>query len=318
MATPSLLSLGGLFQFDRGTPQWAARVNAQVAARFDSFAANLALTPNQQQEAAARVRDIVACLNTAYWNSASNTDNFIAEGSWGKGTQTRPPRDVDILYVLPSTAYFQFQQRAGNIQSQLLQDVKQTLEARHPNTRMRGDNQVVVVDFADGHGVEVVPAFLTSTAGGYLICNTKYGGSYKTIYPFAEIGAVQVADRGTGGAATDVIKMVKRWQHHCNVPLKSFQLELLVLDLLPTLWYQATGTRGLRDWIIRDFFELAIRRANTSVTIPGSGEQAFLGDDWLPRARSAYATACLASAYEEGELSLSAGQEWLKIFGPDI
>ena len=79
---------------------WAARVNAQVNSRFNAFAAELRLTPAQTEEAAKKVKGIVRCLNKVYWGIDSETENVVIEGSWGKGTQTRPPRDVDMLFVL--------------------------------------------------------------------------------------------------------------------------------------------------------------------------------------------------------------------------
>src|SRR5262249_35901092 len=90
---------------------WAVRVNYQVAKRFDAFAANLQLTELQKQEAATKVAGIVQCLNREYWGHESDSWNCIVEGSWGKGTQTRPPRDVDILFVLPYSVYTRFQTR---------------------------------------------------------------------------------------------------------------------------------------------------------------------------------------------------------------
>ena len=43
----------------------------------------------------------------------SEAANSLLIGSWGKRTQVRPPRDVDILFLLPSDVYHRFQQREG-------------------------------------------------------------------------------------------------------------------------------------------------------------------------------------------------------------
>jgi hypothetical protein len=99
---------------------WAGRVNYQVASRFNAFVSKLQLTDLQVREAATKVAGIVRCLNREYWGIDSTTEHCIVEGSWGKGTQTRPPRDVDMLFVLPYEAYERFQSRVGNKQSQLL------------------------------------------------------------------------------------------------------------------------------------------------------------------------------------------------------
>jgi len=52
--------------------------------------------------------------------------------------RSRPPRDVDALFLLPDDVYFRFQQRSGNRQSQLLQEVKDALfvtNSRHEHAR---------------------------------------------------------------------------------------------------------------------------------------------------------------------------------------
>jgi hypothetical protein len=297
---------------------WALRVNAQVAARFNAFAAEILLTDAQRQEAAKKVAGIVHCLNAEYYGIDSESEHGILEGSWGKGTQTRPPRDVDILFVLPYETYQRFEQRQGNKQSQLLQEVKETLEGTYSTSHLRGDGQVVVVNFANGHGVEVVPAFALDN-GKYWICNTHGNGSYKTIDPTGVIAAIHNSDVNSSRTTRELVRMLKRWQSYCNVGdyLKSFQMELVVIDFLKTVNYSLT-TRALYDYVVRDFFAYLISRKNTYVYVPGTFEAVWLGEAWLSRAESAYARAAKASEYEVNELPVSAGDEWQKIFGPDI
>jgi hypothetical protein len=297
--------------------QWADRVNRFVVSKFDGFAANLTLTPRQQQDAATKVKGITSVLNRVYWSIDSDTAHCIVEGSWGKGTQTRPPRDIDMMFVLPYAEYQRFEQRTGNKQSALLQDVKEALLDDYDTTDMRGDGQVVDVRFASAHGVEVVPAFLLDT-GRYWICDTNNGGRYKAVDPVAEIAAIENSNQATGGVTRDLIRIVKRWQWFCNVDeLRSFELELVVIDFLPTVRY-GTGLRCLYDWLVRDFFEYLIRCADTFVYVPGTGTPIALGRDWLTKAQTAHGRATKASEYAEREMPLSAIDEWQKIFGTDI
>jgi hypothetical protein len=315
----SLLTAAPLLSFeDLLRKQWAARVNAQVSARFDRFASRLVLTPVQQKDAATKVAGIVKCLNKAYWGIDSESANCIIEGSWGKGTQGRPPRDVDLIFVLPYETYVRFQNRADNRQSQLLREVKDTLSVTYPTTRMRGDGQVVVVNFSNCHGVEVLPAFKLES-GQYCLCNTHDGGSYKKIDPFAEMEAIERSDLATAGTTRDLIRMIKRWQYFCNVSdlLKSFQIELLVTEFLPSVRY-CFPSRGLYDWLIRDFFGYLAQRSGSYVVVPGTNEIVWLGEAWTSFAETAYQRADKASAYEERELNVLAVTEWQKIFGTDI
>lgn len=284
------------------------------AARFGDFCADVDLTTDQIDDGFTKARGITASLNTSYYGHNRNDLNGFLVGSWGKGTAARPPNDVDLFYRLPDAMFSSINGRLGNKQSQLLQEVKTVLQATYPQTDMRGDGQVVVVGF-NSLMVEVVPAFMLQN-GTYIICDTNNGGSWKPANPVAEMQSVQQADLATGGALRSIIKMLKVWKRHCNVPLKSYLLETLALEFLPrSPW----GTNGFHwyDWMIRDFLGYLIARANTWIIVP-DGQSAFLGNEWKSRAETAYSRAVLACEYEKNDQLAEAGDEWQKIFGNRI
>ncbi|MCK5940851.1 MAG: nucleotidyltransferase, partial [Planctomycetes bacterium] len=150
-----------------------------VSTRFTQFLGNLGITTQQQLDGAAKHAGVRRVLNEHYWRTSSNSANSMLVGSWGKSTQIRPPRDIDVLFVLPDAVHQRFEQVPSyrNKQSELLQEVKRVLGGAYSTTTMRGDGQVVVVDFAS-YSVEVVPAF-ARYGGGYRICDTNGGGRYK-------------------------------------------------------------------------------------------------------------------------------------------
>ena len=73
-----------------------------VRRRFSRFLENLKITADQAEDGAAKQKGVVASLNQAYWGHRDETTNRIFIGSWGKATRVRPPRDVDILFILPN------------------------------------------------------------------------------------------------------------------------------------------------------------------------------------------------------------------------
>src|SRR5580700_5862025 len=148
-----------------------------VRQRFTQFHNNLSLTPKQFLDGMTKRNGVVNALNRRYYGSTSDTDNSFLVGSWGKDTAMRPPRDVDLYFLLPVAVHTRFQAHLWNRQSALLQEVKGALAETYPDTDMSGDGQVVVVRFGS-YSVEVVPAFLL-TNSRYWICNTNDGGSYK-------------------------------------------------------------------------------------------------------------------------------------------
>lgn len=120
-------------------------------------------------------------------------------GSWGKSTEVRRPRDIDVLFVLPPVVFERYQLVVGNRQSQLLQEIRAVLARTFTTTTMRADGQVILVPFAT-YSVEVVPAFNPGN-GQYWICDTNDGGRYKTTDPNAEIFHVGISAAKNNGNA---------------------------------------------------------------------------------------------------------------------
>jgi hypothetical protein len=201
----------------------------------------------------------------------------------------------------------------------LLQEVKWVLERTYSTTKMRGDGQVVVVPFIS-YAVEVVPA-IKLTSGRYWICDTHEGGKYKEIDPDAEIKAVADSDAQYKGNTRHLIRMMKKWQEYCSVPLKSFWIELVAIEFIAA-WQHHGNSSTYYDWMVRDFLKCLIGKAGSFVLIPGTFEIVWLGSDWKFKAESAYDRAVKGCQYEADNSSTTkdfdAWWEWSHIFGLDI
>jgi hypothetical protein len=286
-----------------------------VTRRFTKLLGDLAVTQQQGTDGKTKRAGIRACLNRHYWNTASDTANSVLVGSWGKQTRVRPSRDIDILFLLPPSIYHQFQQRSGNRQSQLLQEVKDVLARTYSQTTMRGDGQVVVVPF-NTTPVEIAPGF-RCTDGSIIVCDTNNGGRYKTSTAEAELADLNASDTRWNGNTRALARLMKRWQRECNVPLKSFQLERLAVEFLQ-VWPHSHQDAFYYDWMVRDFLACLISRANDHIIMPGTGEFVWLGNDWLTRAQTAHRHAVSACDNERDNLEVSAGYEWQEIFGSAV
>jgi hypothetical protein len=319
LATPPFSALSGLLSnpYAVGTPtlppvgmQWIA-----VRQRFSQFHSNLSLTSLQSLDGMTKRNGVVSSLNRHYYGSTSDTDHSFLIGSWGKQTAMRPPRDVDLYFVLPYAVYTRFQAHNWNQQSALLQEVKDVLAETYPDTDMRGDGQVVVVRF-DRYNVEVVPAFAL-TNSRYWICDTNAGGFYKEADPWSEVNYINSVDQANNGNLRPLIRMLKAWQTCCAVPIKSFQLELVAADFISQCPWRLYDYFWF-DWITRDFFAYLYHRANTFLIVPGTLEKIYLGNAWQSRAASAYSRAVKACEHEQYNRIEAAGEEWQKIFGTQI
>lgn len=285
-----------------------------VSDRFTTFLSNITLTDAQLKDGATKRGSVCKVLNSKYYSLNSETSNSFYVGSWGKYTRTRPPRDVDVLFKLPYATYQRFQQRSGNKQSQLLQEIKNELLASFPKTDIRGDGPVVKVPFGT-YAVELLPSVELDN-GKYWIPYTANGGFYKTVDPVAEEKAITTSNTATNNNTRDLARMLKAWQSYCNVPLKSFHLELLAINFL-SQWTYAGKSATWYDWMCRDFFAYLIRQSNCYLYAPGTGEAMALGTVWKSKAESAHHNAAEACG-DQDKYPYLATAAWQRIFGSDI
>jgi hypothetical protein len=286
-----------------------------VSQRFEKFLENIQLTFAQGEDGAIKHSGVRRCLNSHYYNSSSETANSFLIGSWARKTRVRPPRDIDLMFTLPKSVYDRHQGKSGNKQSQLLQEVKGVLAGCYTSTDMSGDGQVVIIPFAT-QAVEVVPCFLT-TAGNYLICDTNNGGSWKTVDPGAQAASLQTSDTAYNGNTRHLIRMLKKWQFNCSVPLKSFWLELLAEEFISS-WEHRGKSYVYYDWMVRDFFIYLIAKSNGWLTLPSTYEMISLGDSWKSRGETARDRAIKGCEYEAANQNFDAWWEWKNIFGEDV
>ncbi len=286
-----------------------------VKERFTTFHNNILLTQKQLDDGAARRESVVRALNSHYRGTNSGTNNSMFVGSRGKFTSIRPPRDVDVLYRLPDHVYDRFQQRAGNKQSQLLQEVKNVLQQAFATTSyIKGDGPVVKVPFST-FNVELIPAFKFDD-GKYRVCFTSDGGSYQTADYLAEHDKVKTSNDASNGQTRELVRMMKKWQEYCAVPMKSFWIELLAVEFLEN-WQHKGQNRLYHDFMVRDFLAHLKNKKSSFVLAPGTFEILWLGDAWYSKADSAHGRAVKACNHENADPG-AAGDEWRKIFGSDM
>jgi hypothetical protein len=284
-----------------------------VIPHFNQFLKELELTSEERADADSKTERVARCLWDKYYVGEFSPTCYVKVGSFGKGTATRPPSDLDMLFLLPAHEYQRIQSLAGNKQSQLLQQVKRTLLVTFPRTDLRADGQVVAAPFLT-YSVEIAPAFKLKD-GAYWTAHSPDDGSWRRSNPAAELAELQYADSVSAGKATDLVKMLKAWKRDCSVDIKSISLEVFVCAFV-TQWQYRLQTVFYYDWMVRDFFEFMLRYSDRGWTkVPGTEEIIQLGDAWVSKAQSAYDRAVKACEYERRDLGNSAALEWQKIFG---
>jgi len=282
-----------------------------VAERFNKFLCNIELASAQIQDARTKYSGVCKKLHDHYYASSYDGSAKLLVGSYGKNTAIAPPTDVDVLFRMPSE-FNRYDSYSGNGQSQLLQDIKNILLEKYPATYMRGDGQVVMVEFVS-YNVEVTPGFLLEN-GNYYIPDTHYGGSWRETSPKSEMEAITNSNKRSNGNTVKLIKMIKAWKYYCNVPIKSLLVELRAINFLKN-WEYYDMSSVYYDWIIRDFLRELLERVNYTCEIPGIDEKISYDDEWESKARTALNRAEKACEFESEEYCYGATQEWKKIFG---
>lgn len=286
-----------------------------VSKRFDQFLKNISLTDLQLANGRSARDSVVRILNMHYYGIDSGSKNSHFIGSWAKHTRIRPPRDVDVEFFLPVEVKDRFDQRSGNKQSQLLQEVRLILLKYFTRTEVKGDGPTVFVPLSS-YLVELVPSFRRYPSGSF-VCDTSGIGSYKHEDYQAQIMSLSDSDVKNKGNTRHLIRMMKCWQRHCSVPLRSFLIELTAVDFLEKWGYSGKSSLYY-DWMTRDYFEYLLNVQGRLVFAPGTFEPLYLGHSWVSKVEMALLRARKACNFEGDGLSVSAGEEWQKIFGTDI
>ena len=164
-----------------------------------------------------RYHQITKRINLDYWNSSSETAHSLYVGSYGRGTEIWTS-DIDIIVQLPYETYVKFNNYSQNGQSALLQEVKGVLQKTYSTSHIKGDGQVIGINFSDGINFEIVPAFLNKD-GSYTYPDTNNGGSWKTTDPKKEIDAMNTRNNNTNKNLKRLCRMASAWKEKCPVPM---------------------------------------------------------------------------------------------------
>lgn len=270
-----------------------------VTDNFNQFLENIMLTSGQIDDAKTKYDGVCGKLHDHYYTTEYDGSTKLLIGSYGKNTNIRPARDIDVIFMIPPEKFSQYDDNQSNGQSQLLQDIKTILEEKYPDTPISAFGKVVVLEFADTkHNVELLPAWENGD-GTFTIPNSENGGYWEQWNPRAEIKKIKDSNDRTG-RTRPLIRMVKKWTENCSVKLKSYLIENKIVDFF------ATDTFSGKEYptLVRDFF--------------GYFYQTESNQDLKSHLSTAQNRATKACDFENDDNLEKAVEEWQKIFGDDF
>lgn len=283
-----------------------------VGSWFEEFCRSIKFSDKDLENLRHRYKQITKRINIEYWNSTSEVLHSLYVGSYGRGTATHLS-DIDILVILPKETYERIDNRQGNKQSSLLQELKEVLQKTYSTSHLKSDGQVVGINFSDGINFEIIPVF-EKTDGSFLYPDTNYGGSWKTTNPKLEINEMNYYNKLTNGNLKNLCKMIREWKEKNNVDMSGYAIDTLAYNFIKE-WEYKEKSYIYYDWMTRDFFKyLSEQTENTIVFAPGSYNTLNIGEKFGNKANMAYKKAKEAID-DENEYPSYAKSEWREIYG---
>lgn len=283
-----------------------------VSEWFQGFCGNIRISNTDVSNIQNRYKQITKRINLDYWNSDSETQNSLYVGSYGRGTDIHTS-DIDIIVQLPYQTYNKYSDYVGNGQSALLQEVKNVLQKTYSTSHLKGDGQIVGLNFTDGICFEIVPAF-TNTDGSFTYADTHNGGSWKTTNPKKEIKAMNEMNTSTNKNLKRLSRMLRAWKDQWSVPMSGLLIDTLAYRFIEK-WEYKDKSYLYYDYMTRDFFKYLSGFNNTSYChAPGSNDLVYIGGNYSKKANSCYDIAIEAISKEK-DYPYTAKSKWREIYG---
>ena len=281
---------------------------------FSTFCNNLRMSDDTVSKIQNRYHQITKRINLDYWDSSSETQHSLYVGSYWRGTEIWTS-DIDVIVRLPYETYKKFNAYSSNGQSALLQEVKSVLQNTYSTSHIKGDGQVIGINFVDGINFEIVPAFINND-GSYTYPDTNDKGSWKITDPKKEIETMNSRNNETNKNLKRLCRMVRAWKEKCNVPISGILIDTLVYKFIGSYEYKDRSFLYY-DYMSRDFFKYLkdIDENQEYWLAPGSCRYVWKNGNFQSKALTAYNNAIEAISYQEKEYFYSAKQKWREIYG---
>jgi len=251
-------------------------------------------------------------INEDFYGINSDTQHSLYVGSYGRGTDIRTS-DIDMLVILPPEIYWRYDSYSANGQSALLQAVKTSLQRTYPKSYMRGDGQVIKIDFNDGINFEIVPAFLNN-GGSFTYPDTHNNGSWKVTNPKSEIAALNLKNKATNKNLKRLCRMIRAWRETINIDIPGILIDTLAYNFIEN-WEYNDKSYVYYDYMSRDFFKylMDIKSDQSYWLAPGSANRVYKKDNFHNSAKVAYQLAL--DAIKNEQYPSTACKIWRKIYG---
>lgn len=286
-----------------------------ISNKFSSFCSALRMSENTVNNISSRAKQITRRVNFDFRGIDSDVRYSLFVGSYGRGTDIHVS-DIDMIVELPYSEYERYNNYVGNGQSALIQALRNSIKKTYSTTYIRGDGQVVKLDFTDGICYEIVPGFINEDGKSYTYPDTNHGGSWKETNPRAEINEINSSNALWNKNLKRLCRMARAWKDKWDVPMGGLLIDTLAYNFLKQ-WEYRDKSYIYYDWMTRDFFEfLKNQNPNQNYWLaPGSKQYVRRKGSFEYKALRCYNITLEAIEYESSNMPYSANQKWRDIYG---
>lgn len=282
-----------------------------IAETFEEFVNNLIV--DNQSSIESRFSSITKRLNTDFYKIDSNSENGIYIGSYGRNTAIKGISDLDMIFELPSGLYSQYNNRAGNKQSQLLQAVSNSIQQTYSQSKVRGDGQVVVVEFSNDY-IEICPAFRESD-NSFTYPDSNSGGRWKKTNPLPEANTIINEDVECNGHLINLCRIARAWKNKSGVKINGLLIDSFVYNFFSENVEYKEIDYSSYDLLVKNFFyylkELNNERKYWHA--PGSNQKVYKkNSNFKSKAKKAFKI--VEEAIEKNE-NKTVNEIWRRVFG---
>ena len=286
-----------------------------VSEKFSKFCENLRMSNTTVSNISSRAKIITKRINSDFRGIDSDIKYSLFVGSYGRGTDIHVS-DIDMIIELPYLIYQQYNSQQGNGQSALIQAVKNSIQKTYSKSYVRGDGQVIKVNFTDGICFEILPGFINKDSVSYTYPDTHNGGSWKVTKPRDEINAINNANKKWNKNLKRLCRMTRSWKEEWNVSISGLLIDTLAYNFLNS-WEYNDKSFMYYDWMTRDFLRyLSTRNPDQTYWVaPGSNQYVLNNGNFVHKAKRCYNISIEALSYESDNREYSANEKWKEIYG---
>lgn len=254
---------------------------------FKDFIDNLKIS--NKDDISYKYKRITKALNKSFYNDLdSETQHSLQVGSYGRKTAIDGISDLDMIFEISDADFKKYNDRINNGQSDLLQDTKKAIQKTYPNSDIRGDGQVVVVNFTN-YVIEVCPANLQSD-NSYKYPDSNNGGSWKITKPRQEIKELNSFNLTTNSNLKNLCKMTRAWKNKNGGKMGGLLIDTFCYNFLKANENHHSTTYSNYDELVRDFFKYVseLSKEQKFWYAPGSNQKVYKKSKFHSKAKKAF------------------------------